>query len=279
MKIASPSLRHWQALCINKMEYTYFKVYTGTPQPLPLRLQILFNPKIMIRKILTLFCVTLLALASLPGFSQVKLGVKAGVSTNSAGVYFDDSEDEKETRKDIESRAGFTLGLAAEYGLSEALSLQTGLQLSNKGYKLDAAGEGGSTQINTSLTYLEIPLHFAYKISQFQVHAGPYLGLGVAGKAKYDFKVSDFSSSGDIKYKFKDKVSDSDMERLNDEEGYMRRLDVGLNLGLGYRVGPALISLTYARGISDIFPTHEGAVDDDDKLTNKGLSLTGTWFF
>jgi hypothetical protein len=60
----------------------------------------------------------------------------------------------------------------------------------------------------------------------------------------------------------------------------MRRMDVGLNLGVGYQAGPVLVTATYAKGLSSLEPTYVDDEDDnDDKITNKGFTLGATWFF
>jgi len=233
------------------------------------------------KKVFTLLCLAMLSLASLPTFAQFKLGVKVGVSSNSVGYNLEDSDDEDESQDATESKLGYTVGLAAEYGFSDALSLQTGLLLANKGFKIDYEESGFTSKGKASFNYLEIPLNLAFKISKFQVHAGPYVGIGLTGKSKSEQTFGGESESGEEKFKFKNKVSESDLEDLEVDEDYMRRTDIGLNLGVGYRVGPVLVTATYSKGLSNIYPTYEedDDNDDNDKITHKGFSLAATWFF
>ncbi len=230
------------------------------------------------KKTVIMLCMAFLCLATLPTFAQVKFGVKAGVSTTSVGVDFEDKDEEDEAKDALKLRIGYTLGLAAEIGFTDALSLQTGLNLNNKGYRVEGSGDGFSYKENVSVTYLELPINLAFKINKFQVHAGPYIAFGVAGKSKYEYNGGGISESGDGKIKFKNEVSDSDWDDLEDDEEFARRTDVGLNLGAGYRFGPVLVTATYSKGFSNIIPTYEGE-DDDYKLTNKVISLAATWFF
>lgn len=227
-----------------------------------------------------LLCIVLLCLFNLQSFAQAKFGVKVGVNSTSAGIHYDDSEEEKEERDALKSKLGLMVGLAAEFGFSDALSLQTGLNLTNKGYKFKYEESGESAEMKTSVSYLEIPLNLAYNFSGFQVHAGPYVGAGLFGKNKYEYNFGGETESGDGKYKFKNTVSESDLDNLGDDEDYLRRLDYGLNLGVGYRMGPALLTATYSWGIANTMPTYKGSnSDDDSKITNKGVGLAVTFFF
>jgi len=229
-------------------------------------------------KKITLVCIVLLCLFNVQSFAQAKFGFKVGVNSTSAGVSYEDSDEEEEFRDAIKPKIGFTAGLAAEFGFSEALSLQTGLMLANKGYKIEYDESGLSIKGKTSLNYLEIPLNLAYNMGGFQVHAGPYLGLGLFGKQKYELSDGTDSENGDTKIKFKNSVSEEDYDDLEDDEDYMRRLDYGLNLGVGYRTGPALITATYSWGLANTYPKYEGE-DDDEKIRNKGVGLALTFFF
>jgi hypothetical protein len=230
-------------------------------------------------KKITFFCLVFLCLFSAQSFAQAKFGVKVGVNSTRIGVNYNDSDDEKAYKDALKSKLGLTLGLAAEFGFSDALSLQSGLMLANKGYKLEMEEDGESIKAKTSVNYLEIPLNLAYNMGGFQVHAGPYLGFGLFGKSKTEYNFGGESESDEEKFKFKNSVKESDFDDLKEDEDFMRRLDYGLNLGVGYRVGPALINATYAWGLANTIPKYEGEDDDDEKLTNKGVSLGVTFFF
>lgn len=251
------------------------------------------------RKVILFLCVGVLNLAGLTSFAQLRLGVKAGINTSSMGLNFEDSDDEKTYRDVLESKLGFSVGLATEYGFTNTLSLQTGLQFIKKGFKMEREEGANFEKRKTSISYLEVPVHLAFKVSKFQVHAGPYVGFGLANKSKYEYNFDAYSGkcgefdacwgNGEIKYKFKNKVSESDLDGY---EAYLRRLDVGFNLGAGYRFGPVLVTATYAKGLSNLYPKYatytksilnlipkyDGDNEDEDKTTNKGFSLTATWF-
>ena len=231
------------------------------------------------KKVFTILCAAMLSLASLPTFAQFKLGVTVGVSSNSFGYNYEDSDDEDEEQDATKSKIGYKVGLAAEYSFVEALSLQTGVLLSNKGAKYEIEESGNSYKGKNSLNYMEIPLNLAFKFNNFQVHAGPYVGFGLSGKSEYEGTSGGNSVSEESTIKFKNNITESNLDDLDADATYMRRTDVGLNLGVGYRFGSVLVTATYSKGLSNLYPTYEGDDDDDDKVTNKGISLAATWFF
>ena len=231
------------------------------------------------KKIFTVLCLAMLSIASSPVSAQFKLGVKVGVSSNSFGYSYEDSDEEEALQDATKSRIGYMVGLAAEYSFVEAVSLQTGLMLSNKGTKLEEEESGISFKANSSLNYLEIPVNLAFKAGNFQVHAGPYIGIGLSGKSKSEYEFNGESESEEVKLMFKNKVSESDLDDLDGDEDFARLTDFGLNLGAGYRIGSILVTATYSKGLSNITPKYEGVDDDDDKTTHKGISLAVSWFF
>ena len=233
------------------------------------------------RKAILFLCVGVLSLISLTSFAQLRLGVKAGISTTSVGLHLEDSDDEKTYRDALKLKLGFSAGLAAEYNFTNALSLQTGLHFTKKGFRIKSEEGFNFEKRKTTLSYLGIPIHLAFKVSKFQVHAGPYVGFGLAGKSKYDYRFAPnefeiYTGNEYIKYKFKNKLAESDLIYMR---GYLRQIDIGLNLGIGYQAGPVLVTATYAKGLSNLYPKYDGDNEDGDKITNKGFGLAITWFF
>lgn len=234
-----------------------------------------------------LSCVALLTLTT-PSFGQVKIGVKGGMNLCTIHQNFDEAELEYETK----IRPGFHLGVTIEKQLNEKIALQTGLMYSRKGFSVDMEEESeydyeykGYDRI--SLSYLEIPVHFAYRVTDmFQIYAGPYLALGIGGKEKYDYDVKDLlydtdfvNRSGDNKFKpFLGKVSSSDLDK--DEIG-MRALDMGLDFGLGVEMDKVLVNVGYSFGLGNIVPQYESNKDyaKDRKMTNRVFSVSVSYFF
>lgn len=253
------------------------------------------------KKTATLVGAFALSLLSFQSFSQVKLGVKAGLNVNSFAYDLKDSDDEKEAKDATKSKIGYHVGLAADFGITESLSLQTGLMWTNKGAKIEFSEkytetDGGleytveeEAEITRSLNYLEIPVNLAYKVSGFQVHAGPYVAFGVGGKEEGEYKLKmtamgqtfNESESYETDIKFKNTVEESDFDDDEDVD-FVRALDYGLNFGVGYMAGPVLLSANYSLGMGNLTPDFDGDDDDsadDNKIKNRVIGVSVTYFF
>jgi hypothetical protein len=230
--------------------------------------------------LLRAFVLCALIVFSMQTQAQVKFGVKAGMNFDNISQNFAESDWEIPTKM----RLAYNVGVTADFGLSDVLSLQSGLVLTSKGFSYDLDdeefGEGIDGYYRWSANYLEVPVNFAYKISDFQVYAGPYVAIGIGGKWKYDvtFDGESDSDEGKLKPAFGE-VSDGDL--AEDEEAYSA-LDYGLNFGIGYQVGPILINAGYSLGLGNATPAYEGDEDgerDDYKMSNRVISLSFSYFF
>ena len=117
-----------------------------------------------------------LGMFALAGFSQVKWDAKFGMN-------FSNMTKAEGTK----ALPGFNLGVGMDYGFSENWSLQSGLMISSKGYKV----KEGEYKETTRPIYLDIPILAAYKFNisdntKFVINAGPYLAFGLGGKYKID---------------------------------------------------------------------------------------------
>ena len=161
---------------------------------------------------------------------KVKYGVKAGL--NLANINEKSSFGSENDGKT--SKIGFHFGGTAEFPASEAVSVQTGLLFSSKGYKVSYLGVSGSMNVN----YLEIPINTIYKIeigsSKLCLSAGPYLGYAVSGNLK----------QGDVEV---------DLKIGSGDEDYYKALDYGLNIGAGVELNDKItIGLQYGIGLANI---------------------------
>ena len=119
------------------------------------------------------------------------------------------------------TKTGFHVGARGEYALpsiAEGVYANAGLLLSLKGFKMD----WGILTTNTNAFFAEIPIHMGYKFAvneNFAVfgEAGPYVGVGLFGKAK-----------GESEY-FED---DEDSETAATFDS-LKRFDLGVGLRLG----------------------------------------------
>jgi len=162
-------------------------------------------------------------------FAQAKYGVKAGLNIANMSI-----KSSAGSETGLSSLTGFHFGGTAEFPASEAVSVQTGLLFSTKGYKIS---EGGSST-TTSVNYLEIPINTIYKIeigsAKLCLSAGPYLAYAASGTKKgegYNDKL-DIGSDDDDTYK---------------------ALDYGLNIGAGVELNDKItIGLQYGLGLANI---------------------------
>lgn len=222
--------------------------------------------------------------------AQVKFGIKGGVNLANVSQNYEDSDDEINTK----SRLALNLGVTVDYAISEEVSLQSGLLFSGKGFALNLKEPYDGYEVEgiikgynrLALNYIEIPVNVAYKIKDFQIYAGPYLAVGISGENKYDYSLTNtdgvntytFSDRGD--YTYKPIFGEANAADFSDDSEPFRALDYGLNLGVGYDVGPVVVSLGYSLGLGNITPKYEGSTADpsDSKLSNRVLNVSVTYF-
>lgn len=183
-----------------------------------------------------------LGMFALASFSQVKWDAKVGMNFSNM-TKFDDTK----------ALPGFNLGVGMDYGFSENWSLQSGLMISSKGYKV-------KDYAKVRPIYLDIPILAAYKFNisdntKFVINAGPYLAFGLGGKCKFD-------EGGDYKL-FKGE---------DGEDAEYSRFDLGIQYGIGLEIGDHyLVNLTGQNGFISPFDYPDGY--DGDKPKNMTFSI------
>lgn len=145
------------------------------------------------------------------------LGIEAGV--NLANGSFKDAS----TKMAI----GFFGGFAMRYDFTKHIGLSTGLQVSQKGFKM----EDEKHKATGNPLFMQIPIELSYGISKVRFHAGPYVGFGLSGKLKTTFY--DFNKSTSIN--FFDRYS---------------RIDMGVRAGLGLDLKHFGIGASYELGFT-----------------------------
>lgn len=183
-----------------------------------------------------------LGMFALAGFSQVKWDAKVGMNFSNV------------TKVDnTKALPGFQLGVGMDYGFSENWSLQSGLMISSKGYKV-------KDYAKVRPIYLDIPILAAYKFNisdnaKLVINAGPYLAIGLGGKAKYD-----------------EGEGDEDWKLFKGEDGFdaqCKRFDLGIQYGIGVELNEHyLINLSGQNGF--ISPNNW---DDDVDYKNMTFSI------
>ncbi|MGI4734958.1 MAG: outer membrane beta-barrel protein [Janthinobacterium lividum] len=183
-------------------------------------------------------------------------------------------------------------GLIAEWARGK-FALQPGLQFSQKGEKFNTSttisgitGDSHSQTVSTNrCNWLELPLNLVYTLHGdygLQLFAGPYVALAVGGRQR------------GTTYPFYGPAIDSKPFDFDKQAGYgpdtnNRRLDAGVNFGVGYRQGPVQVQLGYSLGLRNL---HQATQDDmfdpgffrnrnfnADAAYNRVAQLTGSYFF
>jgi len=193
-------------------------------------------------------------------------GIRAGV--NFQNINGKDASDNK-LKNDL--IIGFNAGVNAEIPVAPDFYFQPGLLFSTKGAKSTDVTLGQTVESTIRLSYVELPLNFLYKPTLGTGHLllgfGPYVALGVGGKAKYEGAGS--SVTEDIK--FKKNVATTDPQNV----AYFRPMDAGANLLAGYEFSNKLsFQLNAQLGMLKINPTYEGANNDKTSAKNTGFGLS-----
>lgn len=158
--------------------------------------------KLMIAAILAAMC-------SLPLSAQVKIGIEAGANLSK----FAGSGTHPSAKGDTKMKAGYQLGITADYEFKNHLMLMSGLSFIQRSGDLNqdlnyVSGTGKAyLQAGTRINYLQVPLRLGYNfhisenfslIPSVGIYAAYGLGAGsndICIKGKTDAKPSDYPSS------------------------------------------------------------------------------------
>ncbi len=186
----------------------------------------------------------LLGVFAIAGFSQVKWDARFGMNFSN-----------QTKLDDTKALPGFTMGVGMDYGFTENWSLQSGLMITSKGFKVKEMGE----KLTVRPIYLDIPILAAYKFAisdnaKFVVNVGPYMAIGLGGKAKEHW------DGGEDEKVFDDKGMDC------------KRFDLGIQYGIGLELGEHyLVNFTGQNGFITPYDFPDGY--DGDKPKNMSFAI------
>ncbi|MDD2475258.1 MAG: porin family protein [Dysgonamonadaceae bacterium] len=188
--------------------------------------------------------IAFLGMISIVSAQTASLSIKAGL--NMSNYYGDDLTDRN-------MKPGFHAGLGADLELTPNMFVQTGLFFSTKGAKFSDTGEGDWIDANITANYLQIPVHFAYKIdvtpgTKVVLHAGPYLAYGVSGKMK---------------------LGSLEVNTFDKDLGF-KPFDAGLGLGVGAEFGVILVDLGWDMGLTNISRASSGNIKNQNAYLSLG---------
>jgi hypothetical protein len=178
-----------------------------------------------------------------------------------------DKDDSETYSTDYKMQPGFNVGATAEFPLNEMFSVETGLYFLTKGYKFsDSGSEFGyewKEEENVNLYYLDIPItgKASFDAGGAKIFGvlGPYIGIGLSGKAKYEYTFGGDSESGS-----------EDIEWGSGEDDHLKRFDFGLTAGAGAEIKSFQIIVSYSYGLANISADTEGGY----KVNNRVLGIS-----
>lgn len=237
-----------------------------------------------------IFFIFLFTIVSFQAEAQLQFGIQVGV--NNGKTYFKNNPEDNLT-----AITRLRIGLTTDYTINEKFNLQTSFLLTSKGWKGSSYREDifSSTskrifdnKTTTVYTYLEVPIHLVYKMNNFQFYGGTYLGFGLTGYSKQDYKlveiengkadVIEFTSIPSLKPTY-GKTSFANSNSLDTREPF-NGFDYGLDLGLGYKLGRFLLNGGYSLGLGNIAPNIENKEFRKQRLSqHRNFTVSLSYFF
>jgi len=165
----------------------------------------------------------------------------------------------------------FQVGIIGDFPLISVLHIQPGVLFTGKGSKTQSGNTTDPTyyRAESNPYYIEIPVNLVLKSPtgpvKFFAGAGPYLGVGIAGKNTVDGKFlgSSFHSEKNIEW------SNDDPATLDYEEGsgygIMKRFDYGLNGLAGIETSKIVLGVHYGLGLAKLQSGSNSQADDKNK--------------
>ena len=203
------------------------------------------------KKIKLSLVIALLGMVSLVGAQNTSFSIKGGL--NMSNFYGDELSDKN-------MKTGFHIGVGADFEFAPNMAIQSGLLFTSKGAKYTT--DLVSTELNANANFLQLPLHFAYKIdvmpgTRVVLHAGPYVAYGIGGK----------TSAGNVEVDtFKD---DAFLDVLNG----LKPFDAGIGLGVGAEFGRILVDLGWDMGLTNISRINNADVKTQNAYLSVGFKF------
>lgn len=196
--------------------------------------------------ILSLALITGTAVAA--NAQSASFGIKAGASlTNFTGKGTDGV--------DSKNKFGFNGGFVANFGVSDAFSIQPELLYSMKGSKTTDPYYGSNVNYTSTLHYIDVPVLAHVNAGGLFFELGPQIGFLVAAKQKAE-------SGG--------------QSGTQDIKALTKTVDFGYAAGLGYQMpAGAGIGLRYNGGFTDVVKDN----GSNSALRNSAFQLYLTYMF
>lgn len=199
--------------------------------------------------------------------AQITFGVKTGLNLSN----FFEKNDDKVLSEDYKNKVGANLGLTVDFPINNNLGVQTGLTFQNRGYRIDevkdVAGYDLELESKTYLNYIDIPINLKYtfELSSFNIYAMGGLYAGTALNGRYE---------GSSTFRGRTDKTEFDIDFGNDQ-GEIKSLDYGFNLGAGVEFGAFGLNLTYSHGLANL----SNNTTNDYRINNRLISISATYRF
>ncbi len=192
------------------------------------------------RNILRLCFVAIIILSAAINSSAQTFGIKGGLNLSNTVIIIGGDKFDSE----LKINPGFHIGPTLELDLSNVFSIETGVLLTTKGFRVnstrpDETGVEEAYKVKSNLYYIDIPFNAkaTIELNGYDVYGtvGPYLGIGIQGKGKLEFG---------------DEIETSTIKFGKDEN--LKRLEFGLAFGGGMEINRFLFGLGYNLGLTNI---------------------------
>jgi hypothetical protein len=213
--------------------------------------------------------------------AQVNFGVKASFNASNITGIEDPGEGVDFTNN---YKPGFSLGVTAQYMLTQQAGIETGLYYSLLGCKseakVSALGYYYKETQSVNPSYLQLPISFLYKFEIGQdlylyPSAGIYLGYGIAGKAKVEgatnLSVGELPDGFDL-----GTLEDDFFGKGNRGEEVTNRFDFGIGLGVNLQYSKFVIGLGYDLGLTKI---NKESISGEKDAKNVNFKVSLGYFF
>jgi len=228
------------------------------------------------KKIFVLFAVIFFPILS---YGQFSVGISAGSNISTMSINLRDLSTFK-----VNPTLGYNANIIIEYKLNPALSIWSGLSITQKGFDQHinfqySPNSDSTADMTSKLTYIELPIYLKFNTSLKKMDVfygvGPYISYGIQGKI-----ITNITGSNDITITDKvnwDKPKDYLKSELVKEYGYndIKRLDIGITAMLGIKYNNFIMTASYKYGLNNIMWEYY----QDEKMSNSSFSLSVGYFF
>lgn len=218
-------------------------------------------------------------------YAQGTLTMGPEIGVNVSRVRYVDIPNQSATPA-ISYRTGISVGAFANISYQH-LAFQPSVLFSTQGFALNekttSVGQVGNETSYYNQTYLfkyiKIPFNFVYSLHSpskgLQFYLGGYLSFLLGGNVKYD---NLFESNTTLILKYTQSVKPgSEFKDYNNF--YTKRLDSGVQAGIGYRWKALLFRANYQLGLVNIAATYPSPNNFSPKFYNENANFSLNYFF